>query len=216
MADDEDAEPLPEYVYEGPREGGATVEIGVPPKTAPVELLGQRSASGGLTGKATFPNGDVYIGGYLGGSRQYQGAYTYSGGKPAEEGDEAPPALGTYEGAWKKGVKDGLGVMTFKDGSKYHGNYKKGLREGQGSFFYANGDIYAGEWVAGKKHGIGTYFYKASGAKVAGTWTEGVMGKGVFTDKHGGVYEGTFAGDATTVAYGEGKFVSPAGAVAVV
>jgi len=224
MADyEEEATPLPPYTYKdprdpekvkgGPREGGSTVEIGAPPNTETISLLGQRSAADGLEGIATFPNGDTYVGGYHGGSRHFKGTYTYSGGQPAEEGDEVPPPLGTYEGTWKMGAKSGVGVMKYKDGSSYHGNYKDGLRDGQGSFYYVSGDIYSGCWAAGKKHGTGTYFFSKSGAKAAGTWVEGVLTEGTFTDKHGGVYKGAFAGDAAAVGYGVGLFTSPAGAV---
>jgi len=198
-------------VYEGPRDEGAPYTLEAKGKTKEIALLGARSGEGG---KATFPQGDVYEGGFYNGLRHGSGVYTYA--SPVAEDadpDEKPPPKGTYSGIWKKGAKGGIGIMEYADGSKYHGSWKGGKREGQGSFFYANGDIYAGEWVAGKKHGIGTYIYTATGSEVVGTWVEGVMTEGVFTEKFGGTFTGKFTGDASSIAYGSGgQFVFPSGA----
>jgi len=240
MADEEEEEPLPPYVYGfadgreglGPREKGVTqaISVTVPvegeedaeattrEKTGEVTLLGARSTiEAGEPGKATFPNGDTYTGGYFAGLRHGQGTYVYSGGRPAEEGDDPPPPKGTYEGTWKKSIKERVGIMTYAGGAKYHGAWKAGKREGQGTMFYASGDIYSGEWTGGKKHGQGTYLYKASGAELVGTWVEGVITKGIFRDKFGGKYEGVFEGGASQVGYVTGGiFTTPAGAVTAV
>merc|ERR1712060_551821 len=189
----------PPYAYEGPREVGLPYTLEAKNKTKEITLLGARSTVDGGTGKAVFPGPqrDTYEGAYLSGLRHGTGTYTYTSvpAPDADESEEAPPPKGTYAGVWKKGVKNGLGIMNYADGSKYHGSWKHGKREGQGSFFYANGDIYAGEWVAGKKHGVGTYIYTATGSEVVGTWENGVMTEGVFKDKHGGTFKGAFAGD---------------------
>lgn len=236
MADEEDEEAPPPYMYEGPREAGLKTTLSVempvdeeadPPvtktRTKEISLLGARSGewAGGdaATPKATFPNGDVYTGSYVQGVRAGAGKYVYSGGKPAEEGDDPPPPSAVYEGTWKKNSKSGLGVMQYAPmpgGAKYHGNWRGGKRNGQGTFFYANGDIYSGEWVDGKKQGEGSYLYKASGAEMVGTWKNGVMLSGSFIDKHGGNYKGSFAGDAKNVSFvAGGVFTAASGATAI-
>ena len=113
---EEDAAPGPVYAYEGPRATGEEVEISVSipqeegePKTRTkkVALLGARKGEGG---KASYPNGDAYAGAYFDGLRHGSGSYTYAAQPPAEEGEEAKPPAGTYEGVFKKGEKSGVGV----------------------------------------------------------------------------------------------------------
>merc|ERR1712039_821353 len=217
--------------YEGPREPGETLTLekevdGVPneeeeeeppkvKKYKEIELLGERSASGDLKGTAIFPQGDKYVGGYLKGLRHGNGTYTYASGPPPPEGEEPEEPIkpkGEFEGVWKKGVKSGLGVMTYADGSKYQGMWKAGKRNGQGAFFYANGDIYTGEWEAGYKHGQGTYFCKASGATLVGKYVKGNLTHGSFSDMFGQTYTGAFAGAASSVSYAGGDWTLASGA----
>jgi len=49
-----------------------------------------------------------------------------------------------YKGNWKKGETawEGLGVIKFKDGSKYEGFTKNKMLNGKGRMTHANGDIY--------------------------------------------------------------------------
>ena len=232
---------------EGVDEEGESVSKSVQKeKSGEVRLLGARStaAAGGGLGKASFPNGDEYVGQYADGARHGAGKYTYNGGGAAEDGEEAPAAKGVYEGPWVGGVKEGAeGVLTYaevevrKEGvskeaepkrvaPKYHGGWRGGRREGEGAMFYANGNIYTGEWLAGKKHGHGTYLHVASGARLVGTWREGAIASGTLTDAHGGVYEGPFTAPqacetpgttpfaATQCGYGAGRFTLPSGALA--
>lgn len=167
------------YSYEGEREPAAEKEISVGEKKGTYQPLGARSGKG----VATFPNGDTYEGEYTTGQRHGQGKYTYSGGPPAEEGDEPPPPKGVYEGSWANDKKQGLGVMVYADGTKYHGNWERNKFSGQGAFYYANGDIYAGEWARGQKNGTGTYIYKATQTHLKGVWVNGVCQDGVFSDQ---------------------------------
>ena len=224
QGDEEEETPPPPYVYEGPRAEGESVEIsvtiepedpeaeGAAPKTRTktITLLGPRK---GEKGKATYPNLDVYEGGYFDGLRHASGSYTYASQPPPAEGEDPPPPMAKYEGGWKKGQKSGLGVMVYSGDQplpKYHGMWKNGKRDGQGSFFYANGDIYSGEWKDGKKHGEGTYFCKATETKLVGTYVKGELTYGTFSDKFGAAFTGSFAnGD-----YGEGAWRLASGAAA--
>ena len=184
-------------------------------------------------GSATYPNGDAYEGGFLKGDRHHQGKYTYSGGAPDPEGGEARPPRAVYEGLFERGVKSGVGEMTYADSSRraalrksllmqsprstnpllmprYHGEFKDGLRGGSGTMYYASGDTYSGQWSGGLKQGEGTCVY-SSGATLTGTWRGGMIEVGSFTDMHGSTFKGSFSGATTAPAYGEGTLTMPSG-----
>ena len=55
-----------------------------------------------------------------------------------------------YKGDAENGKPNGLGIMTYPDGSKYLGEYKDGKKHGQGTFTYSGGFKYVGEWKDGK------------------------------------------------------------------
>ena len=213
QGDEEDAGP--KYIYEGERAEGATIDItaGEAPKvmTKPLQLLGERSG----TGKATFPQGDVYEGSYAGGLRDGQGKYSYAAPPPGEDEEPKPP-LGEYDGRWVAGEKSGTGTMMYASGAKYQGSWKNGKYEGEGTLFYPNGDIYSGQWMGGKKHGDATYFFKETGAKIKGVWSYGILSSGTFTDKFGNQYAGAFSGSAEAVGFvAGGTFSMASGATEV-
>ena len=62
-----------------------------------------------------------------------------------------------YEGEWKDSLMNGQGKMRMRNGDKYVGEYKNGLNCGQGTYTWIDGSVYEGEWKAGLKHGQGTY-----------------------------------------------------------
>jgi hypothetical protein len=43
-------------------------------------------------------------------------------------------------------MKDGHGVQTWADGSKYVGGWKKNQASGKGILYHADGDVYDGMW----------------------------------------------------------------------
>jgi len=199
---DEEEETGPKYLYEGEREPGEMKEItaGEAPKvmTKEYQLLGERSG----TGKATFPQGDVYEGEFSAGARAGHGKYVYAAPPPKEEeGEEAKPPIADYEGGWKKGLKNGVGVMTYAAGSKYHGHWKNGKYDGNGTLYYPNGDIYTGAWVGGQKHGQGTYIFKETDTQVTGEWYHNQLMSGSFTDAFGNEFVGGFQGSTNSVGY---------------
>lgn len=63
--------------------------------------------------------------------------------------------LGTYEGEWQRGKKEGFGKFKFRDGSVYEGQFKKDKASGQGKLEFAHGDTYDGEWQANMANGYG-------------------------------------------------------------
>lgn len=217
MGDEEEEVKL--YKYDGERAEGETVSVtgGEPPKvlTEDKKLLGLRH--GATAAPTEYPSGDTYAGSYAAGVRSGAGVYTYTAAVPTPAEGEEPKPAPVYDGKWKAGLKSGVGVLTFSDGAKYHGSFAEGKYQGQGTMYYANGDLYTGEWAAGKKEGAGTYIFKATETQVAGTWSNNVLVSGTFSDKYGNAYEGTFAGDASSVSYqAGGKFSLCSGATTVV
>ena len=48
-----------------------------------------------------------------------------------------------YKGDIENGKPNGLGIMTYPDGSKYLGEYKDGKKDGHGTFTFSSGFKYA-------------------------------------------------------------------------
>ena len=55
-----------------------------------------------------------------------------------------------YKGDVENGVPNGLGVITFLDGSKFVGEYKDGEKNGQGTYTFSDGRKYEGKWKYGE------------------------------------------------------------------
>ena len=67
----------------------------------------------------------------------------------------------TYRGYFNKdGEREGVGIMTFNDGTKCSGEYKQGKRNGVVKAEHASGNIYWGQWKDGLKEGYGTHQWK--------------------------------------------------------
>lgn len=62
---------------------------------------------------------------------------------------------GVYEGEISNGVPNGLGTLTFKDGSKLIGEFKDGTANGKGVYTYSDGSKYTGEFANGTFNGKG-------------------------------------------------------------
>lgn len=68
--------------------------------------------------------------------------------------------------------KDGQGIFTYTDGSKFIGAFKDGYPHGNGTTYYANGDKYVGRWQHHAPHGEGTMHY-TNGRKLSSNWSYG-------------------------------------------
>jgi len=93
-------------------------------------------------GRLTYPNGNIYKEGtFLDGNLHSIGKMVY------ENGD-------IYEGDFKHGFRDGLGIYKFHDGDIYEGEFKDGLKDGFGKFTSKsqNGDFYDGQWRQDKQY----------------------------------------------------------------
>jgi hypothetical protein len=82
------------------------------------------------------------------------------------------------------------------NGNVYVGGGQQGVREGVGVMKYEDGSTYVGEWSGDKKHGSGTTRNAIKGTNYFGEWAEGVKhGKGVLFWKNGDMYAGDFFKD---------------------
>ena len=51
-----------------------------------------------------------------------------------------------YEGQWKNGKQEGMGMFVKDGGIRYEGEFRAGKFEGLGFGKYPNGDTYIGTW----------------------------------------------------------------------
>jgi len=57
-------------------------------------------------------------------------------------------AMGTdyYEGRFSRGLPDGNGKYTWKDGAVYEGEWSMGMRDGKGTMYYTKDSVLTGFW----------------------------------------------------------------------
>ncbi len=63
----------------------------------------------------------------------------------------------SYEGEWKNGKRDGIGILINKEGAKYIGEFKENKMSGFCKFWAENGDEFIGYWEDHKANGLGIY-----------------------------------------------------------
>ena len=109
--------------------------------------------------------------------RTYQGevfyyfGYVNSNDEPAGNGTAVYPHNGgIYEGGWKDGMRHGVGVQNWQDGTSYDGEFEEDRREGKGTYIWKNGERYEGDWLDGKRHGKGAFYDKNKKLVFSGTW----------------------------------------------
>jgi len=91
-----------------------------------------------------------------------------------------------YQGQVKDGKPNGLGSLTYPDGSKYVGEYKDGKKHGQGTSTLSGSKIYEGKWKNGKFNGQGTFTYP-NGTKYVGEYKKGKKWNVITYDKDGNI-----------------------------
>lgn len=92
---------------------------------------------------------------------------------------------GKYNGQCKDGLASGQGIAMGVD--TYVGNFLKGLPDGKGVYTYKNGDVYKGHWTQGQKNGRGVFIYTLPGTQITqivkGYWKDNqYVGKSLDTD----------------------------------
>ena len=62
-----------------------------------------------------------------------------------------------FQGEWdtKTNLRDGKGIIIWKNGARYDGFFLKGKANCYGRIIHADGDIYEGEWVNDVVQGYG-------------------------------------------------------------
>ena len=90
------------------------------------------------TGTMSYPNGDVYNGGWERDKRDSKNSKInciLSNG-----------SVILHQGEWKNDVPVVHGTYKYKNGDVYTGWHNKGFKEGDGVMIYKNGDEYKGKW----------------------------------------------------------------------
>jgi hypothetical protein len=123
--------PAPGVAAEKPGKGKKTARfaagqagperVGEPPPPMAKSYTGGTDTEGLANGEgqATYANGDVYEGQWVGDKREGAGKCTYASGE-------------FYEGGWKSDKRDGKGRARYVTGDTYEGEWRFGKREGQG------------------------------------------------------------------------------------
>jgi hypothetical protein len=104
-----------------------------------------------------------------------------------------------YEGEWAKGMKCGIGKMTYASGNYYEGQWANNKRNGHGVMnWLTTEEKYEGNWVDNFQSGFGAHIWldgttdnKLLRNRYVGYWKLGQRhGKGVFYYSNGSKYEG--------------------------
>lgn len=67
---------------------------------------------------------------------------------------------GEYKGPIVDGVREGQGVVKWKNGDVYTGEFRFGLRQGKGVYVTQKGlHTYDGDWKGSLKHGFGVEYW---------------------------------------------------------
>ncbi|KAM3139589.1 hypothetical protein pb186bvf_008234 [Paramecium bursaria] len=63
-----------------------------------------------------------------------------------------------YYGYFQQGIKQGKGLLYFKDSCKYEGQFRNNKMDGAGIFYWSDNSTYVGEFKSGIIQGQGTYY----------------------------------------------------------
>ncbi len=122
-------------------------------------------------GKVNFENGNIYEGEWTS-LKEGEVVYWVIKGK----GKMVYPNIGTYEGDFANGNKEGSGDFNYLNGDIYSGDYKNDVKSGIGEMSYKNGTSYRGEWANDLPNGQGE-FYQIDGKAIGGKFVNGVFQK---------------------------------------
>jgi len=73
-----------------------------------------------------------------------------------------------------QGMRDGVGIMRWVDGTSYEGEWRQDMLQGFGVEVYPDGGVYSGQFHGNARHGIGMYAY-ADGQAYAGQFRFGLQ-----------------------------------------
>mgnify|MGYP001144913346 CR=1 FL=1 len=81
----------------------------------------------------------------------------------------------TYEGNFKDGKYDGLGLMFYYDKRVYHGEFKDNNYNGYGYYKWKTGQTHLGSWENGLQSGLGILKNANGAIQSAGIWVKGKL-----------------------------------------
>lgn len=114
-------------------------------------------------GKLTYANHECYDGFFKDDLRHGQGTFQ--------------TLVAVYDGDWIRGLREGHGVLTYKDGSYcYAGSWKSDIRHGEGKMTLNNVGYYEGSWANDLREGKGIMKY-SNGDVYEGFWKEDKVSK---------------------------------------
>lgn len=115
-----------------------------------------------------------------------------------------------YEGGFKNGKQDGLGVLTDAKGNIYRGEFKENLMQGKGKYFTSQGSFYEGDFLANKFDGQGIFVFP-DGKKYKGAFKNGkIQGLGKMEFADGFTYIGNWDNNKKN---GAGKLINKLGEI---
>eukprot|EP01036_Dinobryon_divergens_P030018 gene30018-39205_t len=158
-----------------------------------------------------YANGPEYEGNFVHDIRHGKGKIVFAKGGYSEESyegdwvDDQWHGYGIYkyrkdegtvfEGQWCRGVRQGKGKITYRDGSFYRGDFNKDQMWGKGIYVGSDGTQYDGEWRANMRQGMGTSL-ETDGCIYHGQfWGNMKHGKGMLTRPDGSTYSGNWEGN---------------------
>ena len=99
-----------------------------------------------------------------------------------------------YSGPMHFGKKNGIGILSYKDGKMtYNGNFKNDLRNGKGTFIAEDKKYYyEGEWLNDVMEGKGSLSSNVIGKYVGEFHKDLFEGKGNLIELNGDIYSGSF------------------------
>jgi len=123
------------------------------------------------SGKLVAANGKITQGEWANGVLMEQAASANSkpnaNSKPTAANSEA-----NLQNCNSSYCKEGRGVFTYADGTRWEGEFKDGIPEGAGTCYYADGTKYVGRFEKHAPHGEGIMYYK-DGRLTAAIWEYG-------------------------------------------
>jgi hypothetical protein len=100
-------------------------------------------------GRAIYPDGSIYMGEWL--NNLPHGKGKLKSLNTTEGQDEF------YDGDWKAGQMDGLGMQRWRDGTTYQGGFTNGRKHGKGVFSWPDGNKYEGGYKEDLRDGFGSF-----------------------------------------------------------
>ncbi|XP_026414019.1 phosphatidylinositol 4-phosphate 5-kinase 9-like [Papaver somniferum] len=132
-------------------------------------------------GDVLLPHGDSFSGSLLGNKPEGSGKYVWADGC-------------TYDGEWRRGMRQGVGKIQWPSGAVYEGEFSGGYMHGAGTYISSDKTNYKGRWRLNLKHGLG-YQVFPNGDSFEGSWIQGTIeGFGKYIWANGNVYMGNMKG----------------------